>query len=71
MKCYAETAQEWNEKAPTGTDVIVLLDGSQKATITKTRSEAWDMCGSACVLLDGVSGGYALSHVYVIEESGI
>ncbi|MBL4761250.1 MAG: hypothetical protein JKY93_00955 [Gammaproteobacteria bacterium] len=69
MKCYAETATEWNDAIPIGTDVIVLLDGSQKATVTKTKSEAWDnIRGGASVLLDGISGGYALTHVYAIEE---
>lgn len=47
---------------PEGTPVIVRRDdGSEFAT--RTRSKPWDLCGTPVVLLEGISGGYALERV--------
>lgn len=49
-------------KHPEGTPVIVRRDdGSEFAT--RTRSMPWDLCGTPVVLLEGISGGYALERV--------
>ena len=53
----------WNQKNPVGTKVIVALDSGKEKTTT-TASDAWLLGGhSAVVMLDGVSGCYALGKV--------
>lgn len=67
---------DFNQVAPVGTPVryySVLYDGEKpdpaKACVTKTRSAAWLMGGhSPVVLVDGVSGGVALTHVELIDD---
>ena len=49
----------WNNKYPEGTPVIVTRDNGEKLE-TVTRSVAWSMCGSAVVLVKGISGCYSL-----------
>jgi hypothetical protein len=57
---------EWNERNPIGTEVTVTLDdGAVKQT--KTRSEAWLASGTPVVMVEGISGGYMLSRVAVME----
>lgn len=57
---------EWNEKNPIGTAVNVTMD-DKSVKQTKTRSEAWILCGTPVVLLKGISGGYMLSRVEVVK----
>ena len=65
----AETAEEWNDKNRVGTEVIVLMDGNQKAALTKTRTGAFENGRrGAEILLEGVPGAYPLTYVYKIEE---
>ena len=52
----------WNEKYPEGTPVIVTRDNGDKLE-TVTRSVAWSLCGTAVVMVKGISGGYALERV--------
>jgi hypothetical protein len=67
-KCV-ETVEEWNKQVPVGTEVVVMKDFSDKATLTKTRSKASMMCGEPVVWLEGISGSYALTHVYQQEQN--
>lgn len=62
-------ATEWNKKYPVGTPVrywSMLREG--EGTVSRTRSEAWNASGSDMVLVEGRSGGIALTHVDPIEE---
>jgi len=53
----------WNKKHAEGTKVIVTLDSGEEKPTT-TASEAWLLGGhTAVVMLDGVSGCYALNRV--------
>jgi hypothetical protein len=56
-----ELVNRWNEKYPEGTPVIVTRDNGDKLE-TVTRSEAWELCGSAVVMVKDISGGYALER---------
>lgn len=47
---------------PEGTPVIVRKDDGTVIE-TKTRSAPWMLCGTAVVLLEGISGGYSLDRV--------
>lgn len=57
-----ELVDNWNEKYPEGTPVIVTRDNGDKLE-TVTRSVAWSMCGSAVVLVKGISGCYSFDRV--------
>lgn len=52
--------EEWTH--PVGTVVDVRRDDGTTLR-TKTRSRPWLLCGSAVVLVEGISGGYRLSRV--------
>lgn len=56
------TAKEWNDKYPVGQSVFEVNDFG-KSRKTKTRSPAWDMCGSVVVNIDGRSGCYNLERI--------
>jgi hypothetical protein len=63
-----EAARNWNSRVMTGDRVTVLLDNGQWF-ITRARSEAWvlgDGVGPAVLLVDGLTGGYALDRVRVM-----
>lgn len=64
---------EWNEKYPPGTRVAlrVLIDGPE-VEVTRTRSRAWVLCGTASVLVEGRAGGYGLEWLRPLsdEEDG-
>lgn len=63
------TAEEWNARCRPGQPVVVKRDDGS-LWYTKTRSEAWDIGGGyPVVLLEGKSGGYALSRVTAIEHT--
>lgn len=58
----------WNKEHPAGTAVVVTKDDGAEVH-TRTRSEAWVMpAGHPVVLLEGVSGGYALERVRPAAE---
>jgi len=62
-------ARLWNELYPQGTRVRywpLLGEGDGKAS--RTRSEAWVVCGSAVVMVDGYAGGIALTHIEVEND---
>jgi len=56
-------ANEWNRRFKIGQDVVVCKNFEEKGTVTKTRSEAQVVCGSAVVWCEGIAGCYALSHI--------
>jgi hypothetical protein len=60
--------KEWNESVKSGDPVCVHRDNGQIAK-TNTTSTAWVMCGTAVVLVAGISGAYALSHVHLYKGS--
>jgi hypothetical protein len=57
------TADEWNAAHPVGAAVIVKRDNG-RLEYRKTRSAAWNLGhGQPVVMLEGISGGYALERV--------
>jgi hypothetical protein len=58
----AERCEAWTH--PVGTPVVVTKDDGSEVR-TKTRSAPWMLCGTAVILLEGISGGYALCRVRV------
>lgn len=62
------TADEWNGTHFVGTPVRYwpgVREG--EGILSKTRSPAWELGhGEAVVLIEGKSGGVALSHVEVV-----
>lgn len=66
LKQAGESCHTWNSLYPVGTRVRVyrLLGIESSAVDTVTTSQAWVMGGhSAMVMVRGLSGGYALTHV--------
>lgn len=66
----AMTAEQWNAAHPVGTPVrywpIWPPIESVPAVDTRTRSEAWALGdGTAVVMVEGRSGGVALSHIEI------
>lgn len=62
------SVREWNEQYPVGTKVRYWPGRKEgPGTESKTRSTAWDLCGSPVVMVEGRAGGIALTHVDVIE----
>jgi hypothetical protein len=51
-------AQRW----PIGTAVTLTKDDGTRVE-TVTRSAPWQLCGTWVLLVDGISGGYALARV--------
>jgi hypothetical protein len=47
---------------PIGTTVTVTKDDGTTLA-TATRSAPWKLCGTWVVMVDGISGGYALARV--------
>lgn len=69
------SVEAWNVKYPIGTEVVVKMD-SGKSKCTVTKSEAWMLGASsqhpghtAVIKVDGISGGYLLNRVSVIEKN--
>jgi hypothetical protein len=52
----------WNAKYQFPMDVTRIDDFGQPHE-TRTRSIAWPVCGHSVVLVDGISGGYALGRI--------
>lgn len=62
------SADEWNEKYPSGTYVCVELDDGS-SWFTLTRSEAWTLpSGHHVVLLQGRTGGFSLERVTAVDD---
>lgn len=62
LKAKAESAVR-NWKHPIGTHVTVILDAGKGILQTITRSDPWVLCGTAVILVEGITGGYALERV--------
>jgi hypothetical protein len=66
LKEEAKKAQklcdEWNEKHPDPIAVILTNDFGQEEK-TRTRSIAWEVCGSPVVKVEGRTGGYLLTRI--------
>jgi hypothetical protein len=66
-KKAAELVERWNKLHPVGAAVTVTKDLGEKLE-TVTRSEAWVLGGhTAVILVEGISGGYALTRVAARE----
>jgi hypothetical protein len=64
------TSKQWNDKIKIGTRVRYYPILPEKFfRIYSTRSEAWDISGTPCVLLEGKTGGVSLKHLEIIKES--
>lgn len=64
LKAYEKAQQALCDawKYPEGTSVTVRKDGGE-VVATKTRSMPWMVGATAVILVDGISGGYALERV--------
>ena len=62
MKTEEWMVDEWNKNHVVGTEVILTNDSDEEIE-TVTRSEAWIVCGSAVVMVKGISGGYSLDRI--------
>jgi hypothetical protein len=62
------TAEEFNELYPEGTPVHAWpMTRADDPLVTKTRSIAWDCCGTPIVKVEGKAGGIALTHIDLRE----
>ncbi len=61
------SVEEFNEWYPIGTPVILTKDNGEEIP-TNTRSMAWDLCGTPAVMVSGISGGYDLGRIKVLES---
>lgn len=52
-----------------GTQVI-RIDDFGRPHLTRTRSECWVMSGHWMVKVDGPTGGYMLSRIFVLPDLG-
>ncbi len=70
------TIENWNLKYPPGTKVRYYMTIDDAGNVqgdafeTETRSEAWSLGGQPCVMVNGKSGGRALTHIQVIGNEG-
>jgi hypothetical protein len=61
------SAKEFNVTHPIGTKVYYEpVLGHGHAHATATRSEAWEVCGSVIVMVNGVTGGVSIKHLTLI-----
>ena len=62
--------QEWNADYPEGTLVKFFpVTGQPEFEVSRTRSVAWLLGhGDAVVLIEGRSGGVALSNIEIVED---
>jgi len=64
------SSKKWNDEHEVGTPVRYWRGARRGEGRTgRTRSLAWDLCGSPVVSIEGTAGGIALTHVEVIAES--
>ena len=70
LASVAASVEEWNRTVPVGTRVMarsLINDPPEKEWETRTRSVAWmPSSSSALVLIEGRTGGWALTHLRVI-----
>ena len=60
---------EFNKHFPVGTEVLLIKDGRNEFTRTRTRSEAFmSSSGEAVIFLDEISGYYLLSFIYPVSN---
>ncbi len=60
--------QEWNERYPPGTDVLLTNDDGEVEE-TKTRSIAWLLgSGHSVVSVEGRTGGYLLERIKPLSK---
>lgn len=65
----AEQIEAFNKACPVGTRVRYFpILGQSDSIESKTSSEAWDICGTACVKIEGKSGGVAIRNLQVLVE---
>lgn len=63
------TSEKWNKIYEVGTRVRYWRGVREgEGVVSKTRSSAWDLCGFPVVLIEGTTGGIALSHVEVVSS---
>ena len=60
--------EEWNKNHKGGINVEVMKDDGS-TIFTKTRSIAWVLGDTPVILLEGISGGYALERVSPFDET--
>ena len=58
----------WNEQWPEGTVVILVKDRGERFE-TKTRSSAWMIGGTPCVMVEGGGGGYELARMTPVRPA--
>jgi hypothetical protein len=57
------------DDTPAGTRVLLVEDEEMGVTFTRTRSEVWRLGhGERVVLVEGRTGGYLASRIFVIPE---
>lgn len=55
-------------------DKVVMNDRyavneAKRGKVWTVRSEPWNLCGTEVVLLEGMSGGYAVDGLDLVEEA--
>jgi hypothetical protein len=68
IKQLRAACRRFNERYPLGTAVLVMHDGQEFRT--KTRSEAFVLSGQAALQVEGVAGSYPLGQVRVVPLVG-
>ncbi len=62
----AAEIEAWNDRHPAGTPVRYWPGGRiGPGRESVTRSQAWNVCGTPVVAVEGYAGGIALTHVEV------
>ncbi|KPM98742.1 hypothetical protein AOG25_07975 [Vibrio alginolyticus] len=60
--------EEANKAFPIGTKVrYYSTAGLPNYTKTTIRSEAWDLCGSTVMKVEGIAGGVCVTHLFKAE----
>ncbi len=63
-------AAAWNDTHPIGTKIRHWPGFRVGAGVaSRTRSRAWEVCGSAVVSVDGWAGGIWLDHIELVKEA--
>lgn len=66
----ATMVARWNERHRIGAEVNVTRDDGSIMS-TRTRSDAWLLGGhTAVIMVEGITGGYALERVSENQEHG-
>lgn len=45
-----------------------FVSDKNKDVVFTVKSESWDLCGTECVKLDGISGGYAVDGLDLVKK---